>query len=287
MYDVKPFVPKIRVEFTDRVEIYNSIKDFNNNCEIPYRHDNFWWLNNHPSFTDKQPYVKCTNCNIVHNKKSNFSKKCFQEVKIRCYEKNTYENRPLWTPYSYKTIIVENKKGHNLIDVVRLSNELGDLFPPPEPKKYHYKKRITSYEDWLTSEISPNLRGILPIERERVRNKKHGNSWEYKYRHAIARRPINSYYRQVKTFNEHKQYYASMVDEYAPIVRGKRKPATIPCHWDDRYPHYDKSWKNKKIQKQWMINHPKLQTKKDTTYDIQNKANETAGSPSTCESLYL
>lgn len=63
---------------------------------------------------------------------------------------------------------------------------------------------------------------------------------------------FSDYYKNPKHVQERRWYYDS--PEY---VRGKRSPKNLPNPWDD-YARSDlrtrKSWKNKKVRKQWMKN---------------------------------
>jgi hypothetical protein len=63
-------------------------------------------------------------------------------------------------------------------------------------------------------------------------------------------RGFRNWYKRPKSTQERRLAYA-----YEGYVRGKRKECNLPNSWDD-YQRSDvrtrKSWKNKKIRKQWM-----------------------------------
>jgi len=65
----------------------------------------------------------------------------------------------------------------------------------------------------------------------------------YKFRH---------WYKMSNALPDRRAYY-----EYPEYIRNKRSPKALPRAWDD-YQRSDvrtrKSWKNKKIKKQWMKN---------------------------------
>lgn len=256
MIDIKPFVPKIYLEYPDHIVWYPSVDDYKES----FSKRSYYYARDRIKYTDSDPYYVCAKCELSHIKASNFSPKCYvghREIDWEATKNARNDNH--WNYYRYKTVIREVPGGHSLVPVVKLRNELGDsveLYPQKSVAEQNRLRDQRNYENWMEGRYSPDNRGILESEQNRIEAEKHGYKWSHDYRHAIARRPANSYYRQVRTFNEHKQYAACLVDEHSPAIRGKRKPSTIPCHWDDRYPHYDKSWKNKKVRKQWMINQP-------------------------------
>lgn len=59
------------------------------------------------------------------------------------------------------------------------------------------------------------------------------------------------YYRHPHTTNERR---ASSDPEIQKFVRPKRRYNNLVNYWDEIPRHLDKSWKNKKIEKQWMKN---------------------------------
>ena len=249
MYDIKPFVPKIYVEYPNKTVVYDTVKEYRSAQSNKTKNK---------KYTKGNPYYLCTVCNLAQNNLVDYSSTCMVERRVPDYELRKNTVFPRWSYYPYKTIITENLEGHNIVPVARLRNELGD---PVEAvvllteKQKILNSAVFNFKQWLKSSNSPDLRGLLPAERNRIdaeRNPSYG--WQHKYRHAISNRPTNSYYKRIRTFNERKQYAASTVEEYSPKVRAKRNISSIPNDWDDYYPHYDKSWKNKKIKKQWMLN---------------------------------
>jgi hypothetical protein len=96
------------------------------------------------------------------------------------------------------------------------------------------------------------------------RNYKKRKGWWFlrKYDYVYRQTPVphtgrrrwyfRSYYKHPKTTQEKRQGY-----EYKEFIRGKRHPANLPDVWED-HPRGDvrsrKSWKNKKIKRQWMKN---------------------------------
>lgn len=60
-------------------------------------------------------------------------------------------------------------------------------------------------------------------------------------------------FRRIRTMQEHR---LNRSDIYKDFVRGKRRGANLPTYYDDihRSDINKKSWKRKKIEKQWMKN---------------------------------
>jgi len=81
--------------------------------------------------------------------------------------------------------------------------------------------------------------------------------WEYRRTPVprtgkLRRRYFGCYYKRPRTTQERKWGYA-----HQEFVRGNRRPHNLPNSWDDK-PRGDidnrRSWKNKKIKRQWMKN---------------------------------
>ena len=107
-----------------------------------------------------------------------------------------------------------------------------------------------SSDVWFTllSKQSPLNRGMLPRERPTehwCRNYPHYPDFPY-FTGCIFRHP--------HSMNEKRQYAASLIDDEAPLVRGKRKPINLADAYWDINRHMDRCWKTKKVRKQWMIN---------------------------------
>lgn len=127
----------------------------------------------------------------------------------------------------------------------KVTTELGD---PVVLKKPDYR-RLSACERWERGSESPLNRGKLPLERT-------GNEWMRKFKFIPTERLVGRWfwYRSPRTTNERRQYEASLVDDFAPAIRAKRKAKRIVSAWDDIHNHYDRTWKNKKVKKQWMVN---------------------------------
>jgi hypothetical protein len=144
------------------------------------------------------------------------------------------------------------QENHTLVLLAQVTNELGDdfcLYVVPE-RDYAHKRPLTSYERWMGSEISPHNRGLLRLDRTSNRSR----CWMEKCKHFPDWLIDTRYYRSPKTLNERRQVDACVVDEHSPAIRGKRTKCNLPTSWDDRLVHFDRSWKQKKVRKQWMGN---------------------------------
>ncbi len=254
MHIIPPFVPKVFIEYPDKVYYYNSLEEYKKHQPF----NAYFFNQRNEQYTTGSPYYICRHCNLKHPKVSNFSDKCFIERYITNYEKAKLLKVSPFNSDMLELKYVENKKGHELLPVVRLRNELGDdiaLQTTYSKKQKIEDNRQTMYNWWINGSSSPNNRGILQSEldrREAEAEECYG--WSYRYRHAIARRQRTSGYRRLRSLNEKKQYYASLVDEHSPNIRGKRSPRMLPDSWNDSWSHYDRSWKNKKITRQYMVN---------------------------------
>jgi hypothetical protein len=106
---------------------------------------------------------------------------------------------------------------------------------------------FTPYERWARSWCSPVNRGLL--WRDRI---EHAHMARYK--HTPVHLLDGWWYRHPRTQNERRQVAASQVDAFAPSIRGRRNATNLPCAWDDIGAHRARSWKQKKVKKQWMAN---------------------------------
>lgn len=140
-----------------------------------------------------------------------------------------------------------------LVDVARVETELGDdlaLYATPERAcRTDYRP---SEAEWLSSSISPDNRGQLPAARNDV-------SWTYsRSPYLPAYVHTHGYiYRRPARMAERRQLAASAVDERVPVRRAKRADTALGKQvemWDERPVVMQRSWKVKKVRKQWMVN---------------------------------
>ena len=193
MVEVKPFNPKIYLIYPDRRIVFNTLEDYNKHRTT--EHQGYYLR-----LTRKHPEYHCIKCNQYHPKKSNFSPTCTYFGTERDYTTKNKENS---SGNLYKTVTITNP-AHNIIELPVVKNELGDLIPP---KTYSAAQRekdweATTYNWWINGENSPSLRGLLQIERDKIEAGTTKYGWNYKHRHAIARRNRPGHYRCMHTHNE-------------------------------------------------------------------------------------
>jgi hypothetical protein len=104
-------------------------------------------------------------------------------------------------------------------------------------------------EMWATlrwSKCHPEDRGLLMLERDC-----HQHLARYKLypKHYL----FSNWERHPKTFQERRMAEANNLEELAPHIRGRRKvPSLFKC-WDGQHAHRERSWKVKKVKRQWML----------------------------------
>lgn len=125
----------------------------------------------------------------------------------------------------------------------KVTNELGDTVS----HEFRYRGGDSLYNNWMEGRNSPLNRGVP--ERDRL-----GNEWMKKYRVSTSDAAAYGWCRRPKTTNERRQYAASIVDEFSPAIRAKRKANSIVHSWDEISHHLERSWKKEKVKKQWMVN---------------------------------
>lgn len=214
MKTIPAFVPKIIEAHTDHNKVFDSLESWANQFPI-----NKIGISTHAHFS-------CTRCNQKFNIKKQST----------CYYSG-------WQLYYKALMVYKNKKEHDFKEYVSVRTELGDVLEPEELRGLCYKYKNRTYTDYV-SWYDPSNRGKLKEERSDYQ-------WVKKYTNYKS---YLSIYRNVKTTNERRQYDACTVDENSPLIRGKRSKCNIPNSWDDINHSLSKTWKNKKIKKQWMIN---------------------------------
>ncbi len=235
MYTVPKFVPKI-IEYTpDEVFVHENMDAYLENY--------------HTYATAKGAHLECRDCREKFRTRADANRKpCKTYRSVPDPEYKRKEGEGLWASFCRRSKTVQVvKHTHSLFVVARVTNELGDDLElyVKSPSSAH-RRHLRTTEQWLESSISPHNRGLLPHER---------NDGEYakKHRH-ITPHILNRWYRGVNTTNEHRQYAATLVDDNAPKIRGRRGRRGLPTAYDDQYVHIDRSWKNKKVRKQWKSN---------------------------------
>ncbi len=135
-------------------------------------------------------------------------------------------------------------------EVAKVTTEFGDFLPESaKPRPWGPRGRLTSVAAWMESDCSPYNRGVLPEERE------YGfNRWLRKFKHQPGYVRSGYCYRQPKVMAERRSLEALKVEPDAPNVRGKRGASALPGEFDEKYVCLERTWKRKKVRKQWMVN---------------------------------
>lgn len=235
MHNIAPFVPKIIEHLPDgRRLIY---KDYDDYIE-----------NRFTVLTNSVPAYSCAYC----HEKLDSEFKLNNSVCINRYHHNLKNHPPLdkldgetSDAFGERTRKDLRSKSHHVkgLPYARVTNELGDAVII----EYCGHLRNHRYNNWLEGRNSPLNRGLA--EQERL-----GNEWMKKYRISSSEAAAYGWYRRPKTTNERRQYAASLVDDFSPAIRGKRKVNSIVHSWDEISHHLDRNWKKVKVKKQWMVN---------------------------------
>jgi hypothetical protein len=109
-------------------------------------------------------------------------------------------------------------------------------------------------DDFMMGFASPLHRGLLP----RYRNKPGDANVFDTFRHLPHYRVDSYWLKKPKSTNEKRQYAAATVDNdnasAQVTVRAKRHAHNLPNAWDDYYQTFQRTWKKKKVRKQWQAN---------------------------------
>lgn len=235
MYNVQPFVPRIKEITLDDVSTYASIEDYFSKRKV--------------RSTGDKPAVKCSRC-----EKTYYSHK---EAKngdcVRLEYKPNYDNRSKlleskdsfeWYRTLNKAGYVVEPKGHSLYPIAKVVTELGD---PVDFDAIRGSYKYTPWPGFYAKHRDPENRGLLPFEREH-------NSYLARFKHYPAHVVFSNWHRKPKTLQERKFATDKSVCEFTPKIRGARSASSLPNAWDDKWAHRDRTWKRKKVKKQWMIN---------------------------------
>lgn len=246
MHIVLPFAPKIVERTPSQVMIHNTVED--------YKRDKTTYT------TSRTPHFKCSACQQTYRSESAAdNEKCLRRVVKTDYSYNRHRHGDKdrwWLPFSKNIETIDDTQPHSLIEVACVTNELGDDigFHGIEAERHraymsvnrNYDRRPTMASFLLNAWCSPEVRGLLPVDRPR-------NDWLRRYKHYPEFMLHGWGYRKVRTTQEHRMYGACLVDEFSPKIRAKRHKALVTVY-DDIHAHRDRSWKRKKVKKQWMIN---------------------------------
>ncbi|MCF2902048.1 hypothetical protein L1267_16860 [Pseudoalteromonas sp. OFAV1] len=234
MFEVTPFVPKI-------IEILpNGERNIFDNYES-------YKLNRTSFFVDKTPKYQCAHCeNKFRTLGEAEESSCY--VSWFYYYRSQFPKRYLSdTDDDFNARVAKAKaihSAHSLRIVSKVTDELGD---PIDFNDYWKPRSIrTRYNWWMDGRISPENRGVL--EQQRL-----GNEWMKKFIHTPDHL-IYKWYRHPKSTNERRQYDACIVDDSAPRIRAKRGKSKLVTAWDDLSIRHLRSWKQRKVKKQYMVN---------------------------------
>lgn len=242
MNTILPFVPKIVERTVSQVKIHNTLVD--------YHRDKLTHL------TSKTPHFLCVCCeNTYRNKAEAEKEEC---VRVRTlpdytYNRHRQKNSFNWNFYSKTINVLDVRQSHVLKDVTRVTNELGDDIGfhgnggnhRVERKARDYRPTMEYF--LLNSWCSPELRGILPKFRP-------GREWARKHKHYPDFMLDGWGHKKSKVAQERRMYDACLVDEHSPVIRGKRSKRKLEAFRDESYAHRERTWKVKKVKKQWMTN---------------------------------
>lgn len=236
MIEIPKFVPKIIEEHYDHIVIYDTIEQW-----VANRQKNVTYTYN------SDLYVYCTRCASKHHRIEQFNPHCMTwQSEI---DHTVKKDDPLYYTRRYKSVYKPHPHGHSLKFNVNVRDELGDPVTIPETDPTWKWRWRGSFHWWMNeSSCSPRNRGLLPV------NYEVGGEYYRKYRHYDDHYVHSSWFRNIRTTNERRQYDACMVDEHAPKIRGRRSKSNLPNSWDDLHAHRDRSWKRRKVRKQWMVN---------------------------------
>lgn len=251
MHNIAPFAPKIIERTTTRTVIYDTLED--------YRRNRLTYLTSHNA------HVKCVICEkTFRDAKSAGEQPCTTLRQLPDFTFNRHRARDNGTLFGFarwktKTVI-ETRHAHALREVAVVTNELGDDIGYHDIDKRQREAYLRgsgrtdfrpTMEQFLASSwCSPLLRGQLPAERDKAE----ANDWCVRYRHYPRHMLEGSSWRCMRTTQERRMVDACQVDEFSPAIRGKRSKRNLPTQLDDFYPHRDRTWKRRKVKKQWMVN---------------------------------
>jgi hypothetical protein len=233
MYTITPFAPKIVERGPDTVQIFNTFEE--------YVAGRITWR------TAATAYHECQRCHLKFNHAAHANATlCYQYVRVfdTTVKRRPDESRGEFMDRRYRVEKVQAVR-HRLTTFAKVTTELGDGLQLDVNPEHLRRRTLRSTESWMASRISPIYRGMLDVAR---------NTYLQQYKHYTEQYLLRWNYRHPKTMNERRQAASATVDELAPAVRGRRTHHALPNSWNDRSIWLEKTWKKKKVKKQWMIN---------------------------------
>jgi Zn-finger nucleic acid-binding protein len=224
MHNIPPFDPAILEFLPDGLVRYENIADYA--------------LNATTAISANNPYFYCRHCEGVF-----FSRDAADAVicKVLRYRYN-FALRDIEPHFEVAT-------RHNFITRAAVYTELGDRVTEAEisaQRALHRTPRLSYWARYRSSFNNPDERRLLPLEREQ-------NAYYRPYKHYPSHVLFGGMYRSIKTTQARRHAAGAAADPEVPNFRAKRNATNLPSLWDDKVIHRDKSWKRKKVKKQWMV----------------------------------
>lgn len=241
MYTVPPFVPAIIERLPESTRRHANVEAY-------YR-------DSVTAATAPNPGVRCRFCfNSYRSTDAGLETLCshrglyqFTEVKRQEGESLVDYLRRRWV-HKEKTC---RHKPTDLIPVARVETELGDdlaLYAATPRRTTARQVAESKRRWWLASDIAPQCRGQLPLDRP-------SRHWTVKYRLYPSYMLYKGWvYRRPQSVAERRHLAAATLEAEAPRVRAKRGKNGLVDAWDDKPIPMVRSWKKKKVRKQWMVN---------------------------------
>lgn len=234
MIDIKPFAPKIIERSINKKTVFNSFSDY-----LSFRE--FY-------VTAETPSVFCIHCrNTFFSIKSAESSTCYKYKSSldTTVKRGDGESLYDYIKRRYKTVKVVQE--HFFEYAAKVTNELGDdlaLYEKGNTKSCS-KSSLRSFDSWMNSNSSPDNRGILLLNRESY-------FYSKRFKHYPLHYTTHYGYRKPKCLGVLKQFAKDDTENKDMFSRSSK--SQIRTAWDDLFAHRERSWKVKKVKKQWMIN---------------------------------
>lgn len=221
MLDVNPFTPQIIERLPEGVvHVYPDVSAY--------------WRERRAQRTGGSPGWRCERCGQY-----------FHHAKAAKRENCTIERRfPRLDPlggWVWNTTVEAGP--HVLFLVAHVTTEQGDALPKPSTRHHWHHD---AYRYWMESSNSPLNRGLLPALRV-------GAEWRENYLH-FQEHLVRRSYRRPGTQQERRVAAGWAVDDTPdmPAIRAKRHWDNLVSAWDDQWLPSNRSWKKKRVRKQWM-----------------------------------
>lgn len=222
MLDVNPFTPQIVERLPEgAVYLYPDLKTY--------------WRDRRVQNTGGSPGWRCQRCGCYfHSEKAAYRADCTIERRV-----------PRLDPsggWAWNTMVEAGP--HVLFVVAHVTTELGD--PLPKSTGPYCRWVYDAYAYWMESKSSPLNRGLLPALRV-------GQEWRLNYLH-MPEHLVRRSYRRPRTQQERREAAGWAVDDTPemPAIRAKRQWGNLVSAWDDQWLPKNRSWKKKRVRKQWM-----------------------------------